>query len=854
MSIIGSRSEVQAHTPERLSKKKGQKSEEVCQFVSHACCPESGEGAHWYIHAIRYVMNPPAPPAIVADSGRERAFDILNFVFTLVVIGGTVSKISGTLAELRAMNESRARQKREIRVYLSHQDASFELVSRIMRFVDYKLEKNTPISFDSSLISITLQTELYVNQRGKFLESVPIFSLTKQAFPECFASICAALVKNVFEKKECVFTAGAVATSMYLTATGTYIHSDSNGSEETFTGEHWFEEMSLYAESLVHHSTLTSKTFGEIFTLDGKDLVDCLQNSPSSASMFCGYAKAFVEVMQKPSGLTMHAQQLVAAETCCRHTQQYQELHPDPRTRLDNIRIVPDTGVDQAMTMSEMSVSESTCSFRSGGLLHLLRDLDKGGLLPDDIVMQLQTAIPELHPEVGTHALLEQHFERDRAVSSCISLLALVYDNYNIFVKPQQLAPVQVTTPSQWKHLRELVAWAKPTQEQLQAVLVLLAIRGLGKSPVLTSQIKSSRGRPEQVVLHLITKAQNVVPSTRGLSEKAQSFIENTLLLHEVFNLAQMLQGENVPANVALLQERTHELGEEAFHFYILFLLGFMSGLGGGIGSKFLHARHAQNLIASMQMLRHLMGSSPTSIYWGYIACRARALRAPFSASEDLVLMRLACLGREQDRSGYENLQRAWALLGSRERATLVHHLLADGIQRRAIILEFLPDCVQKSKTNHAVGLTRLFEVMVDLLDNLSTVLGQSAEKVILVDLSDLGASLFDPLEEDVPVSISYFVIDLVPGKVIFHTGVVIGWPTWASLVACVVIEVKRRSLVLGINFTASCYLVGEGDSVGARPTQVGKRYVPPISDNSAKVLLFLCHSLALHGPSLCAQ
>ena len=37
-------------------------------------------------------------------------------------IGSAVSKISGTLVELRAMNESRSRQRREIRVYLSNQD------------------------------------------------------------------------------------------------------------------------------------------------------------------------------------------------------------------------------------------------------------------------------------------------------------------------------------------------------------------------------------------------------------------------------------------------------------------------------------------------------------------------------------------------------------------------------------------------------------------------------------------------------------------------------------------------------------------------------------------------------------
>eukprot|EP00439_Symbiodinium_sp_Y106_P044031 s753_g5.t1 len=545
----------------------------------------------------------------MANSGRERLFDILNFVFTLVVIGGTV--------------------------YLTHQDASFELVSRIMRFVDYKLEKNTPISFDSSLISITLQTELYVNQRGKFLESVPIFGLTKQTFPDCFASICAALVKNVFEKKDRMEAE----------------YQDSNGAEETFTGEHWFEEMSLYAESMVHHSTLTSKTFGEIFTLDGKDL-------------------QFHEGNRKAPTVLQYSE----------------ELYPDPKTRLDNISIVHDVLGPDIQT-----ISESTCSFRSGGLAHMLKDLDRGGLQPENIIMMLQRL------------------------------------GQRITTTTSRITPT-VTTPGQWKHLRELVTWVKPTPEQLQAVLVLLAIRGLGKSTVLMNQIRSSHGRPEQVVLYLIKNAKNVVPSTQGLSEKALGFIE-TLGGSEVFNLAQMLQGENVPANVAQLQERTRELGEEVFHFYVLFLIGFMSGLGGGHGSKFLHSRHAQNFIGSMQMLRHLMDSSPSSIYWGYIACRARVLRAPLAASED---------GRTCPGNGYVKLQKAWALLGSRDRATLVHHLLADGIQRRAVILEFLPDCVQKSKTNAAVGLTRLFEVMVDLLDNLSTVLQQSAEKVVLVDLSDL--------------------------------------------------------------------------------------------------------------------
>lgn len=47
-------------------------------------------------------------------------------------IGSAVSKISGTLVELRAMNESRSRQRREIRVYLSNQDGTGSWYPRVI--------------------------------------------------------------------------------------------------------------------------------------------------------------------------------------------------------------------------------------------------------------------------------------------------------------------------------------------------------------------------------------------------------------------------------------------------------------------------------------------------------------------------------------------------------------------------------------------------------------------------------------------------------------------------------------------------------------------------------------------------
>ncbi len=167
-----------------------------------------------YLHAFRYIMDAPSPPVIRPDSFMERFFDIWLSIFCLVVIGSAISKISGTMVELRSMNEAKSKQRYEIRQYLHSQNASFELVSRVMKFVEYKLDKMMPTTFDSSLISHTLQTELSVNQRSRYVETVPIFALTQTLYPEVFSNICVVLKKVLCENQEEVFVAGALSTCM----------------------------------------------------------------------------------------------------------------------------------------------------------------------------------------------------------------------------------------------------------------------------------------------------------------------------------------------------------------------------------------------------------------------------------------------------------------------------------------------------------------------------------------------------------------------------------------------------------------------------------------------------------------
>lgn len=68
--------------------------------------------------------------------------------------------------------------------------------------------------------------------------------------------------------------------------------------------------------------------------------------------------------------------------------------------------------------------------------------------------------------------------------------------------------------------------------------------------------------------------------------------------------------------------------GDALFRFYILFLLGFMSGLAGGQGSRFMNANNADATIGGIRVLQKLMSVSATAPgskkgSWGLVASRS---------------------------------------------------------------------------------------------------------------------------------------------------------------------------------------------------------------------------------------
>lgn len=693
-----------------------------------------------YLHAFRYIMMPISPPEMTRDNWFERTFDIMYTFIWCLLLGSTVSRILATMFELTAMNESKSMQRREIRRYLRKQEASFHLVTRVMNFVDYKLEKLSLINFDRSLISDTLQTELCVNQRSRYLEALPVCKVTKDLFPEAFAGICTVLKKTVCENGEDIYVAGGLANCLYITATGEYSWIegyDRDGEAEEITGIQCFEELSLYVDNLPHHSYLIARTFAEMYILEGNDLVKSLESTPGCAAMFFEYAREYTSAMHRIGARVDHKVSMSVAERCCKMTRVYQEIFPDQKFKLANISSSEE--LLHCHSMDDESVLAQPHEKR--GIAWLLKEGWLEDLEESTLPNQLRSCLAELNPENGSHIIFEQPQDRDRAESSCISMLALLANRYEIFTRPQDLQ--SRLRRQQWEQLQEIITWVRPTIDEIHAVLVLLAIRALGKSKFVLCQVPSHNRRPESAVLYLVDYSSNVVPSIKELSENGLRYVKLALQLHEAFNFAQMLQGENVPANVAQLQEQVSRQGEQSIRFYILFLLGFMSGLEAGSGSRFLTAQRAENVIEAIAMLQHLLDATPRGIYWGYLSARARALNLPHQTPEDLVLVRISCLMRiHPENNCFGQLVTAWNRLGEAEKMTLTDHFLADGIDEVAFVFEFLPDCVANAMKNPIVTLLGLLEILEELLQTLQPAVAMNPDlvgaKVINVDLADM--------------------------------------------------------------------------------------------------------------------
>eukprot|EP00404_Azadinium_spinosum_P040764 CAMPEP_0180694760 /NCGR_PEP_ID=MMETSP1038_2-20121128/2088_1 /TAXON_ID=632150 /ORGANISM="Azadinium spinosum, Strain 3D9" /LENGTH=489 /DNA_ID=CAMNT_0022726135 /DNA_START=184 /DNA_END=1649 /DNA_ORIENTATION=- len=358
-----------------------------------------------------------------------------------------------------------------------------------------------------------------------------------------------------------------------------------------------------------------------------------------------------------------------------------------------------------------------------------------------EVIERLPKTFGELDTSYGLYVKMSHEDERKRSMSAMMSIYWLLNNRYESFVECQKEG-VRMT-PQTWDRWQRFVKWVDLSDEMVHAMMVFLAIRGLGKVKSFAKALPRDKRSPEHVMLHLVDEVPGFVPSVRHLSESMHELIIETLNTHSHFNLAQLLQGENTPSHIKVLKEFvSSEGGERLLKFYLLGLVGVMCAIRGTEtlnGSLFLDEKQGSNVFLGVQCLRKLSKAQPQAIYWGFISTRADLLGLSTRTPDDLAIARLACLIRATP-GDKQLMDNAWSSLTHGERMTLTGHFLADGIKETAFVFNFLPLYFAHSKANPAVGLQRALAVLVDYLELLRSdgYAEQIGSTAIVVDLQDL--------------------------------------------------------------------------------------------------------------------
>lgn len=738
---------------------------------------------HQYLKSVQFMLCQfsPAPFPWVAQNVYEQAVLLTTILIGIPVIGSNLSRLMALVTQMNAKASESKRTLQELEQYIMVHKFPAELSSKVLHFVMHMVKsKKGSVARPSSLklLPPDLSVELSLAQVGSALMVHPFVALVMGAKLDIVSDLCTAFNTDSVRPKTEVFKAGNTASCMYITCLGTYtlwckaekkasfqpveeseeiecesparsgsFHSghspmhnvpmertnsvspDEVLDEVLFSEAYWFAELALFTR-FTHTSTLVPMTFGDIYSIPSVSFQTVVKRSPISTVAAFEYAKALLAKVNDKGDL-LSSKDNLPQEMCVSSATSTQLCAAAFPGRDSNPKLV------QALALIPQRSPDVHMSSMQEFVFGLL-----DGKTVDDT--SLQKMLPELHATLGTYSAFGHLEERKCCVLSIFSALWLARDNYDA-ITSVQTADKRLKA-STWTNLQSFMGWVGLDEDMLHGALVFLTIRGLGKSKMFNAMCPPpARSCPEYGVAYAMEHMATLVPSVKLLPEHVYHLVESALLLNKDFNLGQLIQGENIPYSVALLEDLVVEKGERLLKFYLFVMVCVMSGLTGKVtlaGSLFLTEQNTVNLLNGVQCLQAVGRKNPEHIYWGYIRKRARQLNLEKSSPEYLTFARLVCLTRTMDSKGLGILQDAWSRLETFDKKSLVNWFTADGLNTQALICSFLPNYFGNAIANPCIGLHFAFLNLLDLLDRLEDYMDKAQAKVYTSDFADFAAMI----------------------------------------------------------------------------------------------------------------
>jgi len=681
----------------------------------------------------------PAPFPYQPQNEYEQAVIIVIILSCLPLLGAQIGKISGTLNLLTEKAKERDTVRRDLQRWLFKTNAPERLTTRMLDSLNDVLQsKDSPLDVKQPIalkfLPSTLLEELHI---VKIRDKLSIHGLFKMLMNDRIgiAGPLATAFRTVnFVQGEDVFAHGKKAEGLIIIQSGEFLlhmpRADGSmanrGSRRAgwdagskMAQDTWLAELCLYSQ-MTHASYLTAQNYSKILFAPVPEFVNAVQGSPAAVVAVHEYATRLLNLYAKQKetmGWEIMSEDVT--EVAVQHTQLSDLLEPG-------------TGrMNQFKSTEELDFS--------GAVATLVRK----ELSNEDIIENIKEQFPELR-ESGIYSQLQFDDEADRAMLSMLSAVWILKDDYTSMVASQKKAETRLVERT-FRSIQDFLGIKRMSQEQLTAALVILALRGLSKSEDFSKLCPPSERRtPEQVLNYAISHLDAFLPSMACLRGDAYDYLVSTARMLKEFNFAQLLQGENNPHSVWLLQCSLQEEGEKVFGIYLFVQVCMLCGVTGHVtlkGSMFLNELNGRSLLKGLACLQHVSDEEPQTVYWRYIASRAQALNLQVKTPSHLVLARLACLTRTVESDALQNLASDWETLTAAEKDALYEIFLTDGLYHKAFIFLYLPMFLTNAVANLDLGLRRGLQFLVELYNKLLMHRCLSAEVyTVKVDISSLAA------------------------------------------------------------------------------------------------------------------
>eukprot|EP00747_Dinoflagellata_sp_TGD_P059220 gnl/TRDRNA2_/TRDRNA2_151472_c0_seq1.p1 gnl/TRDRNA2_/TRDRNA2_151472_c0~~gnl/TRDRNA2_/TRDRNA2_151472_c0_seq1.p1 ORF type:complete len:357 (+),score=29.78 gnl/TRDRNA2_/TRDRNA2_151472_c0_seq1:84-1154(+) len=255
----------------------------------------------------------PASMSVSATNIAERVFSIVVLFFALVTFSSIVASITAAMTQIRNRRGDEMKQFWLLRRYLRQQQISKELGQRVVKFLEFEMDRRRDLVKEQSvsilkLLSTQLQSELTSETLKPHLSGHPFFDYLGSGMCAVMYEIArSAIGTQTLATMDIVFTGGDEARSMFFIRSGDVCYELSNGNvlEPPVQPGEWIAEPVLWT-LWRHLGTLWASSLCDMLTVDPKKFGEVMCYHPRPWYFARHYADQFLTFInsQAPDALT----------------------------------------------------------------------------------------------------------------------------------------------------------------------------------------------------------------------------------------------------------------------------------------------------------------------------------------------------------------------------------------------------------------------------------------------------------------------------------------------------------------------------------------------------------------------